>query len=660
MEIGQIFELKYKIVKILGAGGMSTVYLAENINLHSCFAIKEVSKGQGGNIDLLAEPLILTRLKHIALPKIFDIVENDEYLYIIEEYIEGSPLDKELGKSKRFKEETVVRWAKEICDLLQYLHSRKPHPIIYRDMKPSNLMINGEGQIKLVDFGIAREFKKGSIGDTTSMGTRGYAAPEQYGSTQTDVRTDIYGLGVTLYHLITGKSPTDQPFEIRPVREFDQTLSIGIEYIIKKCTQADPEKRYQTMEELILDISIIHEFDIEFKKARFRYRIPITASALLIVSCLFLTGFGYLEMDKESSTRYYATIQEGKALVESRNSEEAIAAFESAIAQKPDWIEAYKEIAKLYLTEGSFEECKVYIEQQILPAFETASEDPDIPYLLGTANFGLKDYTSAIDNFDDAVKIDPLNVNYSRDLASSYARQGSIAKAEDILQKLTSDSDKWDTVAYINGEISLKKGNTTAAAASFQECIAKTNDDVLKRRAYITEAQLYKDSSDFAQEAAILENASTVLVFKNDPVITEMLGEAYFSKGLKAGSSSATFIKDMDKGASCFEKLLSSGYKRPYIYRNIGIIYHYTGEYDKSKNILQEMAAAYPTDFRPYYELALLYADIENTKPNESRDYNKTFANYEAAMKYSTDEDKQSEMVPLINLVGELKSKGWD
>ena len=411
MEIGQLFELKYRIVKILGSGGMSTVYLAENINLHAYFAIKEVSKVQNAKVDLLAEPLILTKLKHAAIPKIFDIVENEDNLYIIEEYIEGSTLDRKLVESKRFKEEVVIEWAKAICDLLQYLHSRKPHPIIYRDMKPSNLMLTDEGQVKLVDFGIAREFKKESGSDTTYMGTRGYAAPEQYGASQTDERTDIYGLGVTLYHLVTGKSPNEPPFEIRPVRELDKTLSMGIEHIIGKCTQQDPSKRYQSVSELEKDIERILEFDSEFKRDRARSRMPIALSLVLLISFTALSGFGFVEMEKESIDKYEGTIERGVQLLENHDIDQAMNAFEDAISQKPEIIEAYKEISKLYLSENMYEECRKYIEYGILLNIENASNDSDILYILGTACFELKDYGKAAEYFGFASRLDPQNAD---------------------------------------------------------------------------------------------------------------------------------------------------------------------------------------------------------------------------------------------------------
>ena len=125
----------------------------------------------------------------------------------------------------------------QICEALEYLHTRKP-AIIYRDMKPSNVMLKPDGNIKIIDFGIAREYKEQSLADTVSLGTKGYAAPEQFGGKgQTAARTDVYCLGVTLYHLVTGHSPCDPPYEIYPIRHWNPQLDPGLEAVIEKCTQ---------------------------------------------------------------------------------------------------------------------------------------------------------------------------------------------------------------------------------------------------------------------------------------------------------------------------------------------------------------------------------------------------------------------------------------
>ncbi len=254
MEVGQIFDGKYKILGIIGRGGMGTVYLGQNIKLGTLWAIKEIRKKDASRIDAMIETNILKKLNHPALPRIFDVIEERDYVYVIVDYIEGVSLDKELERVGKFPEETVVRWMREICHVLNYLHSFKPNPIIYRDMKPSNIILARDGSIKLIDFGIAREYKPGADSDTIYIGTRGYAAPEQYGAGQTGVVSDIYSLGVTAFSLLTGKSPNEPPFEIKPLRYYDKNISRELESIIVKCTRPDPSERYQSVDELLSDL----------------------------------------------------------------------------------------------------------------------------------------------------------------------------------------------------------------------------------------------------------------------------------------------------------------------------------------------------------------------------------------------------------------------
>jgi len=259
MQAGDLFAGKYIIVDILGRGGMGTVYLGRNIKTEKLWAIKEINRIEEPEIDVTAEYRLLKKIEHPALPRLFDIVEEDGRLYVISDYVEGISLDKKLEKDGPVDEDTAVDWGIQLCEALQYLHSLKPYPIIYRDMKPSNIILTDSGILKLVDFGIAREYKPQSKADTVYIGTRGYAAPEQYGAGQTSAASDIYSLGVTLHHLLTGKSPLEPPMEMLPVRHFNEGLSEKLEEIIIKCTRENPDERFQSASELLMELKALQD-----------------------------------------------------------------------------------------------------------------------------------------------------------------------------------------------------------------------------------------------------------------------------------------------------------------------------------------------------------------------------------------------------------------
>lgn len=309
-QIGSVIDNKYEILKQIGKGGMSTVYLAMDKRLNKQWAVKEINKAVNDKNNevvvqsLLAEANLMKRLDHPSLPRIVDIIDNGRTIYVIMDYIEGESLDKILNTNGPQPQALVVEWAKQLCDVLSYLHNQKP-PIIYRDMKPANIMLKPEGKLKLIDFGIAREYKQNNMTDTVSLGTRGYAAPEQFGGMgQTDARTDIYCLGVTLYHLLTGKNPAEPPYELYPIRQWNPSLSSGLEYIVQKCTQLNPDDRYQNCDELRYALEHYDEMDENYrKKEKKKLTGFITVTAFSLV--MFIAGIVFMFLSISENNRDY-------------------------------------------------------------------------------------------------------------------------------------------------------------------------------------------------------------------------------------------------------------------------------------------------------------------------------------------------------------------
>ena len=286
-EIGSVIDGKYEILKEIGRGGMSVVYLAMDKRLNKQWAVKEIrKKGNGKNDEivvnsLLAEANMMKKLDHPALPRIVDIIDNGITIYVVMDYIEGESLDKILKEYGAQPEEMVIGWAMQLCDALSYLHSQNP-PIIYRDMEPANVMLKPEGNIKIIDFGIAREYKEQNLADTTVLGTKGYAPPEQY-SGQTDPRSDIFALGMTMHHLLTGIDPRNGE-AYASVRQWNPELSEGIEIIIDRCVEPAPENRYQSCTDLLYDLEHPELITRGFKKKQKRkLAVFLTAAGLAVV-----------------------------------------------------------------------------------------------------------------------------------------------------------------------------------------------------------------------------------------------------------------------------------------------------------------------------------------------------------------------------------------
>lgn len=342
LEIGSLIDGKYKILNKVGQGGMSVVYLAMNEKANKQWAIKEVRKDGIKDFEIVKQGLVvetdlLKKLSHPSLPSIIDVIEGPDTFLIVMDYIQGNPLSKALEEYGAQPQEYVIEWAKQLCDVLEYLHTRTP-PIIYRDMKPANIMLKPDGNICLIDFGTAREFKEKNLADTTCLGTVGYAAPEQFGGMgQTDARTDIYCLGATLYHLVTGRNPCDPPYEILPIRQVNPALSSGLERIIQKCTQRNPDDRYQSCAELMYALENYEKIDDAYRKKQKRKLGLFLASAGLTLAFGAASLWGYLAGEQKKTENYDLMLRSASTAQDCYD----------AILTDPSRSEAYEQLADL-------------------------------------------------------------------------------------------------------------------------------------------------------------------------------------------------------------------------------------------------------------------------------------------------------------------------
>jgi len=262
LKLGTVLQNRYRVLDVLGVGGMSTVYKARDLRFttvdRAC-AIKEMFNSaeemklrQLRLANFQRESSLLATLTHSAIPRIYDYFEHQGTIYLVLELIHGNDLETILSqRGEPFHESQVVDWAIDLCGVLQYLHGQKPEPIIFRDLKPSNVMIRTEDQaLMLVDFGIARSFAPQQRG--TMIGTEGYAPPEQYKGIA-DVRGDIYALGATLHHLSTGNDPrSETPFTFasRPPCKLNPMITQAFEDLVLKSVSYHAEDRFQSILEV--------------------------------------------------------------------------------------------------------------------------------------------------------------------------------------------------------------------------------------------------------------------------------------------------------------------------------------------------------------------------------------------------------------------------
>lgn len=408
-EPGTIIEGKYEILKLIGRGGMSRVYLAMDQNLNKQWAVKEIEKRARDRnnavviASAMAEANMMKKLDHTSLPRIVDIIDKENVIYVVMDYIEGETLGDVLKAYGAQPQETVIGWAKQLCKVLDYLHTQNP-PIIYRDMKPANIMLQPNGNVKLIDFGIAREYKEQNLADTVSLGTKGYAAPEQFGGKgQTDARTDVYCLGVTLYHLLTGQNPCEPPYEIYPIRYWNPQLSSGLETVILKCTQMNPEDRYQSCAELLYALEHYNEMDESYRRKQKKKlnKFIGTMAAAAVSLAVGITCQGIRVYANNSD--YDNNIKQAEL---SATGGEKIGYYAKAIDIKPEAPEAYLGIIEAFKDDAVFsvEEEELFKKKVNgnLPKLQQSRDYPDLAFEIGKLYWYYYDYGRS-ENADNQV-----------------------------------------------------------------------------------------------------------------------------------------------------------------------------------------------------------------------------------------------------------------
>lgn len=255
-----ILSGRYIITRRVGRGGMGAVYQAADTRIPGkIWAIKEMSDAaitdplekQQARVNFRQEALILAQLDHPNLPTVTDHFTEGNKQYLVMDFIAGETLVERLNREGGgpLPVDEVIGWAEQLCTVLEYLHGQSP-PLIFRDLKPGNVMVTPGGTVKLIDFGIARIFKPGKATDTAYFGTAGYAPKEQYGKGQTDARSDIYALGATLHHLLTGVDPALNPFYFEDIRRLNKRAPAHVADCVMKALADDPDDRWQSAAEM--------------------------------------------------------------------------------------------------------------------------------------------------------------------------------------------------------------------------------------------------------------------------------------------------------------------------------------------------------------------------------------------------------------------------
>ena len=622
LEIGSLLDGKYKILNKIGQGGMSVVYLAMNEKANKQWAIKEMRKEKNKNYEIMKQSLItetnlLKELKHPYLPSIADIIESDDTIIIVMDYVEGRPLSDILTEEGTIEEDKVADYAIQLCDVLDYLHSQKP-PIIYRDLKPANIMLRPDGKITLIDFGTARKYNYDSVSDTTCLGTIGYAAPEQFaGETlrQTDARTDIYNLGATMYHLLTGVNPSEPPYELYPIRRWDESLSNGLEKIILRATRKDPDKRFNDCKEMSYALQHFRDLDDSYIATQ-KKKIFLFAASLILSFTFFSMAIVVNGMEKREISKVYNNyLSEAALKIASTGSKNVVDTdilklFQDAINVSPNSTEAYIRMLDYYCDLGQTRNGLMAISAMIASGTGDLSNNDDLMMRMGQIYFlgNSKDTEFNIDYGTAARYFDKVNIKkypqakYYSSLSRSLSE---IGMDWNIIVKDMKNVDE-----YLNTEVNEEE----------------------KAEIYITLSKIYRANAfaiqkvgekPFDKAMELLNKAGEILnssyTDKNlkDKYLPELyfgFADAYYRRA-NVEPDEKESRNDLYEAVSYYERyLIFATTAQTVLFKNrVGDIYRALGEYKRAAEEYEDIIEKYPEDATAYISLAtMLLIDMKD------------------------------------------------
>ena len=460
-----------------------------------------------------------------------------------------------------------------------------------------------------------------------------------------DARSDIYSLGATLYHIVTGEKPALATGQVKPLSKFKLPLSKAFVYIIERCMEPDPARRFQSAAGLHEAVANIHRLDGRWKSHRRK-----TAMAAALLTVLFALScatalFGWQRMAAEAEEAYNSHVLRIAG-------EDGEAAYGAAVAMFPENPAAYRERALKLYQAGRYEDCIEYVREAIAKLSAYGHDEAgilkigEIYYIQGNAYFESEDDVNALAAYEAAIRNNPGNADIYRDYAIALVRRGDIRRAEDMLSDMSSMNLGSDSLNLLRGEIAYATGDDESAIRLLKEVLRETGSDHIRSRAYLICDRAYRRLPDLVDdEIALLQDALRELPANYMFFIRDRLADAYARAG------------DYSEAIRLLEELRRGGGVAFATWQNIGVLYQRIGDFDGARAVFGEMLAAYPNDYRPPMRLAYLGLEEQGALPADDRDYGEAAAYYQQARALSPADDM--EMIILDGLIAELRQNNW-
>lgn len=702
----------YSSIRPLGEGGMGTLYRAHKDSLDVDVVIKRVKQKFKGRMDERAEANILKTLKHKYLPRIYDVIESPSgYVYTIMDMIPGENMQNYVKTHGPVSQKLAYRWACQLCEVIAYLHSQVP-PILHCDIKPSNIMITPNEDICVIDFNTSLVFSKGVL----AIGaTPGYAAPEQYtrpgaspdtietvpleetmplrgykdafayqnvrsnkgpsgrgvsnsvtaaqatnagGYGTISKRTDVYGIGATLYYAITGQQPGHSLKDVRPITSYKLKFIRSFLLIIARAMMKRQEERFCDAQEMLRALQDIHAIDGRYKKVVHSQRVVAAVSLVLAVSGTLAILFGVQRIGVERYAAYDALVRKGRTAADEMRFDEAEQDLQQAIAIYDDQLEAYVEQAVLLYRQGKYQECidavettqsrelKYYSRQSVANLYNVAAE----------AYYELESYESAATMYQKAIGYSPDILSYYQGEATALIQLGDYSGADEVLAEMAKavpDAEQSGAYQVVQSELLRKQGDLPDALDAARKAIGSADGNDQLARAYRLAASICEDIGDsmLSEEINLLNQGIEQLPDGYYNALAGQLASAYIRQAEATGNPG--YQKD---ALRTYQQLEKNGNTTLEVRLNIAMLQYQLHDFSKAMEMLQALKKDYPKDYRVYKWLAFVQGELDL---QNGASYTKTLGYYETAAELYRAEQASGVYDPQMDELDRMARNNW-
>lgn len=640
MNTGDLLNNTYRLQAPLGKGGLGTIYLAYHENLRKYVVIKRIKDNCRELVNVRAEADILKSLHHRFLPQVYDFIESEDGIYTVMDYIEGHDLKYYMDSGCAFDEKTLVYWLKQLCDVLDYLHTR-PRPIIHCDIKPANIMITPAGDVCLIDFNISLDGENNK--ELTGLSSS-YASPEQFRRAMAklkygrgdfvpiDARSDIYSLGAVFYEIVSGVRPNVRREDYVRLDVLEHTCGSALANIIDKAMEENPGRRFKNAAKFKEALEHIERWESSFKrlqKAGFILDIGFWTLGLLLV-CGMIVGYGQ-DRRERFFKQYEQCMEAAEVLFENEDSENAQEIFKLCTALLND-------------------------ESQRRTLEKYPGEKANLLKVSGMAALGFKAYEEAAEMLEEASELDSDDAGIYRELSIAYTGAGRPSRAEKAMDKALSCGMSEADAALVAAAAAMEAKDYESAYSHAVEASKSEEAAVWERAAYIA-----------VKSADELGNASGCVYFAARTAEKKEGTEKIFWQKT-AGEAAVKAEIQIEKeavavGISCLEAVIKSGLASFEDYDRLVYLYEKTEKLEAAQKLLTEMKGQFPDEYTVFMQLSYIQYRLENDKMPAERDYKTSSANCEKAKKcceraginWKNDES----MVQLNAIFESLEQQGW-